>query len=297
MHNIYHQIDNDHFAITLGKAEDFGTPNEELARIADQYPQSITVLVSGGADSEVMAKWMAGHGKDVTGVAYRFLYEGKCVNEHDLAYVPELDSHCKLVYKDINLDVFWESKWFWDFVAAYKCTSPQLPIQAYMAMVESMERFTILPAIHPEPKIVNGATHIQEREKDYSILAYLQGFNGAVSPLRSTPEMIASLISSPEFTDFHTFGVSDGRDRKHLQYKQWFDIDIKQRQKFHGFEGYEHIDNEMRERIFLKHGYSESWMFIPADEMLENFKTKETVYSTQTHIPYIRTNFHKLEKW
>jgi hypothetical protein len=296
-HNDYTRINTDHFGITLGKANAFGSPEEELTKITRRLPEQITVLVSGGADCEVIVKWLVRLGKKVTAVCYRYLYGGKCINEHDIKWVDELATICPIQYKTINLETFWHSKWFWQFLNVHKCTSPQLPIQTYMTFVESMERFTILPAIHPEPKMVNGVTHIQEREKDYAVLKYLVGENCLVSPLRSTPEMIASLLSSEEFTQFHTFGISDGRDRKHIQYKSWFDIDIKPRQKYHGFEGSEDIDNMMRTRIYQKFRYSESWIFIPAQEMLANLLAKSTTYSTLTHSNMIRTNVYELEKW
>jgi hypothetical protein len=297
VHNTYQKIDSDNFAITLGKAGVFGTPNEELAKIASTMPQKLTVLVSGGADCEVMTKWMVRAGKDVQAVCYRFMYGNKFVNEHDVTWVSELDTVCPVKVKTIDLKVFWQSRWFWEFVTVYKCTSPQLPIQTYMTMVESMEQFTILPAIHPEPKLLNGITHVQEREKDYGVLRYLGNENCLVSPLRHTPEMIASILASDEFTMFHEFGIQDGRDRKHIQYKEWFDIDIKQRDKYHGFEGSEDIDNMMRKRLHDKMNYSESWIFVPAQEMLDNLLTKATTYSTITHSKLISKDFYKLEKW
>jgi hypothetical protein len=296
-HNLYQRIDADNFSITLGKAGSFGTPNEELAKIAATLPHKLTVLVSGGADCEVMTRWMVRAGKDVQAVCYKFMYKGKCVNEHDIAYVSELAGVCPVKYKTINLEIFWSSNWFWSFLEQHKCTSPQLPIQAYMALIESMERFTILPAIHPEPKMLNGVTHIQEREKDYAILAYMAGENCMVSPLRHTPEVMTSIISSNEFTNFHTFGIDDGRDRKYLQYKEWFDIDIKPRQKYHGFEGSEDVDNMMRQKIYDRFGYSESWIFVPAQEILDNLLTQVATYSTITHSKLISKDFFKLEKW
>lgn len=296
MHVTYKKTGPHDFEITYPKVGPFGTPKEELQKIADDLPHKLTVLVSGGADSEVMAKWFAKAGKDVKGVAYRLLYDGKLINEHDLEWVKELDTVCPIVYKDFDVREFWGCNWFWTFITHFKCTSPQLPIHVYLAINESdiyNGRHIILPSIHPEPKHFRDTTFIQEREKDYVVAEFLKYFHHiTVSPLRSTPEIIASILSADEFKNFHTFGLVDGRSRKPQQYMDYFGIEIKARPKYHGFEGSEDLDNGMRQKIWNAKKYSEVHMYIPADEMLKNMKTGDFTYSSDKYLKIMYDECH-----
>lgn len=273
------------FGITIPKVtREVGTPEEELKKIIDLLPGNITVLCSGGADSEVFAKFLVKHGKRVKAVCYRIFHGDRFVNQHDVEWVKELDGFCEIVYKDFDIKAFWESDFFWDFIKTYKCTSPQLPFHAYITELESKEQFTVLTSVHPEPKHFHEITWIQEREKDYAVVDYLaNNKNCLVSPLRSNSEILAALLSSKEFSEFKNYGLVDGRDRKPQQYFDWFGIEIKPRPKYHGFEGSEDLDNGMRLEIWKKTFYTEIHLYIPVEEMLENLFLKDAVYTTRTH--------------
>jgi hypothetical protein len=293
MHVKYKRTGPHDFEITYPKVGPFGSPSEELQKITDKLPLELTVLVSGGADSEVMAKWFARAGKIVTAVAYRIIYEGRLVNEHDLEWVKELDNICPIVYKDFDLKKFWESPWFDAFVGSTKCTSPQLPLHAMLAIKEEQKSFVILPSIHPEPKFCWNATYVQEREKDYIATKHLSKYRKImVSPLRANSEIIASIMTSPEFRDFDKFGLADGRARKPEQYMEYFGIDIKPRPKYHGFEGSEDLDNGMRQKIWDKYKHSEVHMYIPAKEMLWRMMMGDTTYSTHKYKKIVYEGVH-----
>jgi hypothetical protein len=286
-HIKYERISKHDFAITIPKVtRPFGTPFEELTRITDELPDQVSVLASGGVDSEFMIKWLA-KTKKVVAVCYKLIYDGKVINQHDIEWIDQLKDVCQIEYKTLDLQSFWESNWFWEYVERYKCTSPQLPIHAYMAWLGSAESFFILTAVHPEPKCFSGTTWVQEREKDYSVVAELHGRNCLVSPLRANSEMLASLLASDEFKNFHTFGIIDGRERKSLQYFEWFGIQTQIRPKYHGFEGSSEIDNQMRKRIFERFGYSECHLYIPYQTILENLQKEDAIYSTSDK-KYIR---------
>jgi hypothetical protein len=287
----YHPHD---FDLKYPKVGRYGTPQEELTKISKTLPQQLTFLASGGADSEAMIKWFANAGKDVEAIAYRLMYNGDFVNEHDLAYVSELDGICPVTYRDFDLEFFWEGSWFWTFVEHYKCTSPQLPMHAFFAFLSSCHNHTVLTSVHPEPKHFRDTTFVQEREKDYAVTRFLRGSRCLVNPLRSTPGILASIMDSEEFRNFHTFGIVDGRERKSQQYKDWFDVDIKPRPKYHGFEHHSALDNKMRMRIWDKFKYSEVHMYLPANELVENMKPGVSTYSSNKYLKIMYEDCHMI---
>jgi len=284
------------FSVSYPKVDSFGTPKEELQKIFDKLPQDLIVMASGGIDSEVMARLLIEAGKNVTAVAYNLRYENKTVNEHDIAWVEELSGHCELKYKYFNLKEFWEGKEFDMIVKNFKCTSPQLPIHLYIARwwAATSKKLVILPSIHPEPKHFRDTTFVQEREKDYAIAQAFGKSNVLVSPLKSSPGIIASILNSNEFKNFHTYGLVDGRSRKPQQYKEYFDIEVKPRPKYHGFEGSEDLDNGMRQKIWDKYKHSEVHMYIPANEMLENMKAGEFTYSSDKYLKIMYDECHMI---
>jgi len=291
-HIQYERLNDHDFAFTIPKVtRPFGTPQEELDLIVKRMPRDVTVLVSGGVDAEVMAKYIA-KTKNVTALCYRLYYGDRFINKHDVEWVKELNDVCDIEYEDFDVKHFWESNWFWEFVKTHKCTSPQLPLHAFMAFIESSIQFTVLPAIHPEPKHFKDTTWIQVREKDFSVVAALEGKKCLVSPLQSNSEILGAMLSQPEFKNFHTFGVTDGRARKSQQYFDYLGIETKPRPKYHGFEGSEDLDNGMRDRIFNMFGYSESHLYVPYKDMLDNLKADTTYSPSDKYLQILDTRSH-----
>lgn len=287
------QISKDDFQINVPKlTRDVLSPLEEAKLLINQLPNNVNVLCSGGVDSEVFAKLLAKSGKNVTAVCYEFTYDGIVINEHDLKWIAELEGTCSIVKKSLDVKKFWASDFFFNFINDYKCTSPQLPIQAFLAEEESKNKFTILTAVHPEPKCFDSHVWIQEREKDYAVSEYLaKNENCLVSPFRSNSEMMTSMLLSSEIRNFDEFGLRDGRTRKPNQYKQWFDIDVKARPKYHGFEIFQAEDNAMRDLIWDLHKYSEVHMYIRVEDLLRNSHNDST-YSTIDEVKVIYNSSH-----
>lgn len=288
-------ISKDDFQITIPKlTRDVLSPLEEAKLLIDLLPNKITVLCSGGVDSEVFAKLLARFGKNVSAVCYEFVYDGTVINEHDLRWVSELENTCNIVKKSLDVKKFWASDFFFKFISDYKCTSPQLPIQVFLAEEESKNEFTVLTAVHPEPKCFDSHVWIQEREKDYAVTEYLaKNENCLVSPFRSNSEMMFSMLQSSEIRNFAEFGLRDGRTRKPNQYKQWFDIDVKSRPKYHGFETFQLEDNAMRDKIWNLHKYSEVHMYIKVEDLLLN-SDKDASYSTLNEVKVIYNSSHHI---
>lgn len=281
MHNHYTKT-KDGFAVQMGQlTRPPMSPLEEFELVADDMKANdITVLLSGGIDSEAIYRLLHKVGKKVTGVAYRLMFRGTCINEHDLKWLDKMPGNIRCEVLDV--EKFWTSDWYMNFMENHYCPSPQLAIQAYMTLAQSLNQYTVLPAIHPEPKLWDRKTHIQIREKDFAVSQFLANQNCMVSPLQHTPEMYASLLQSSEFQLFDTFGLQDGRTRKVQQYKEWFDLDLEARPKYHGFEQIKEVDNAMRQFIWEECGYEERWMFIPIATMLKDFEEQYKIYNTNT---------------
>lgn len=278
----YEQLDKDNFQITIPRITRIPRkPNIELAVIASELPDEVRVLASGGIDSEAMIKALSAT-KKVTAVVYKIYYEGELINEHDLAFIDNIfDSCAKAEFKQVELADFWSSSFYKNFLKRHKCVSPQLPLQAWMALNESNYGFTILPAIHPEPKQINGEVYVQIREKDFAIEHELAGFrNILVNPLCNSSEIIASILMCEEFRSFAEFNLKDGRARKTQQYQEYFGVYCPPRPKLTGFEKIQSIDNQKRKEIWDQYHHSSVDLYIKAEEMLANLFLIDATYST-----------------
>lgn len=282
-----------------------GKPYDEFKSIINQIHKqytNIAVLVSGGIDSELVCKMFAKKQK-VIAVAYKFLYEGVVINQHDLEYLKHLKSNnITLISKEIDLKYFWESSFFSDFLKKYRCTSPQLPIHAYICHdVSKLGYFPILPEMQPELKMfADGSFHFEEKEKDYAVVKYLKDNNidCLESPLQCNPEILYSILTSPEMLAYinDPQGHADSSVFKREQYQEWFDIELIERPKFHGFEGSENIDNYYRKLIYDEFNYDDIRMFIPYQTLVSSLEKTDRLFMTtdpDVHV-WVRKGFNPI---
>jgi hypothetical protein len=113
-------------------------------RIAEQYPQPYTLMVSGGVDSQAMIYAWLHSGIPFTVVSVRYLdREGQAFNQDDLAQLDEYAERHEfdVKYLDFNLLDFVENE-LEDYVIKHQCTSPQ--ICTHMKMSEMVPEGTVL---------------------------------------------------------------------------------------------------------------------------------------------------------
>lgn len=249
--------------------------------------KNIAVLASGGIDSELLIKLIARY-TNITALVFRFVIQNKIINEHDLHYIDLLqkDNNIKIIYQNLNLETFWKSKWFWTYLKNYRCTSPQLPIHAYICELSCKQGyFPILTEMQPELKMFdNGTFHFEEKEKDYSIVKYLRDNNidCLESPLQSNPEILYSILTSKKMKDYivNPQGQMDSSFFKRDQYQSWFDIELQERPKFHGFEGSENIDNYYRKLIYDTFKYDDVRLYIPYQVLVSSLESNNRLFLT-----------------
>lgn len=264
--------------------------------------ENIAVLCSGGIDSEIIAKLFAQHSK-ITALVFEFEFQNKIINQHDLEYVDCLiDPNIDIVVKKIDLESIWESSWFWDYIKRYRCTSPQLPIHSYMCEAASkMGYYPVLTEMQPELKMFeNGSFHFEEKEKDYAVVKYLRDNNidCLESPLQCNPEILYSILTSNDMISYikNPQGFRDSSNFKREQYQNWFNIELKERPKFHGFEGSEDIDNHYRKQIYDRFTYDDIRLFIPYNTLISSLESNDrTFYTTDPDVHvWFRRGFNPL---
>jgi len=249
--------------------------------------KKIAVLVSGGIDSELIVKLFARH-TQITALVFRFMFQNKVLNQHDLDYICYIqqDNNVEIVIKDIDLELLWDSDWFWNYIKNYRCTSPQLPVHAYMCEEASrLGYYPVLTEMQPELKMfADGTFYFEEKEKDYSVVKYLRDnkVDCLESPLQCNAEILYSILDSKEMKQYiqNPQGHMDSSHFKREQYENWFNLEIIERPKFHGFEGSEHIDNYYRKLIHDKFGYDDIRMFILYNTLLLSLKTEDRLFMT-----------------
>ncbi|AVH84973.1 hypothetical protein RsoM2USA_44 [Ralstonia phage RsoM2USA] len=264
-----------------GISRNVGSPRSELDMvvdkiIADAGSKPIAVLASGGIDSELMMVAL-GEKTLIHAIHYEFLYNNQTLNSADTEefftsqmLIPFADCITYDVRR-INLNAFWGSYFYDNFLTYAVCPSPQLPIHAFMATSLINEGFyVVLTEMQPELKVLDdGRVMFEEKEKDYAVANYLKGMMCCESPLQSTPEIMYSILTSNTFKKFaENPTAKDSAEFKRDQYREMFDIDLVDRPKLHGFEGFEHIDNKYREKIYQRFAYDDRRLFIPYDTLI-----------------------------
>lgn len=265
------------------------TPIEEIEIIIDglKNKSRVAVLSSGGIDSELMVNLIS-RKMPVAAVAYKFIYENRILNSHDLEYLSGISDNINVTVKEYSIDLkeFWNSSWYWDFIKKYRCTSPQLPVHAYMCeLAYKQGYYPVLTEMQPELKMFeDGSFHFEEKEKDYSIVRYLRDnkIDCLESPLQCNPEILYSILTSIEFKNYmkQPENQRDSSAFKRQQYQSWFNVDLIERPKFHGFEGSEDIDNYYRKQIFEKFGYDDIRLFIPYNVLINSLCTSDRLFLT-----------------
>lgn len=239
--------------------ESFYTECLNTARIIQEHAgQNMTVLFSGGVDSEVALQSFVLAGIPVTATILRFKND---LNIHDISYAIVACDKLGVKYRIIDLDIikFWEEKLF-DYADPTYCISPQLLSTMWLA--DQVDEYPILGSgecllvkdynenYKPgESPYLHSEWSLWEKEK---IAAWYRHFivkrrNACPGFFQYTPEIMLSYLLDPfvqRLTNSEIIGKLSTESSKLAIYQQHFKL--VDRPKYSGFEKIQKQDSEFR---------------------------------------------------
>jgi len=230
--------------------------------IQEDAQQKMTVLFSGGVDSEVTLQSFVLAKIPITATILRFKND---LNIHDISYAIIACEKLGVKYRIIDLDVlkFWENQLF-DYANPTYCITPQLVTTMWLAdqvdeypilgsgeclLVKDYDEATYQPGISP---YIHTEWYLWEKEK---IAAWFRHFivkkrNACPGFFQYTPEIILSYLKDPfveKLTSSQIVGKLSTASSKLAIYQQHFQL--IDRPKFSGFEKIEPIDAVYRKQL------------------------------------------------
>lgn len=236
-----------------------GNFREECVHAAKLIRQNtnsdIYVLLSGGLDSEIVARSFIEADIDITCIIGRF---NGFMNEHDIRYAINfcIEYEVKYEFLDINIIDFWKYK-LYKYASSTGCISPQLPIVMYIA--DQVDGHAVLGS--GECYLVQNHLHVFELWEKEKIASWYRHFlinnkEGTPGFFQYTPELMLSFINDKIITEIKDKceGVSTYYEKTKLYKEYW--PELKDRKIYTGFEKYEELDyNLYRPYLEAKFGH------------------------------------------
>ena len=211
---------------------DLKTANNEAAKlIKASTDKPLVIMMSGGVDSEVVARSFKDAGIDFTVAILRF---SDNLNQHDIMYAEDwcLQNNVDFRYYDLNPLKFWFSKHAKELVE--KTQNPLPDMLCTMWLVEQIDGFPIIgqgePYVYKSP---NGFV-FREREVIISWYKHMINYNihGIAGFFQYLPEQMLAILDD-NITKSLSFESND--QIKYNIYKQYYS-DLKPRPKYTGAE-------------------------------------------------------------
>ena len=222
--------------------EDFYNELINAARIIyDQADSKITLMYSGGLDSEFMLKIFkkAKIPFNVAIISYGHY------NKHDTQYAFEYCDAANItpIVVDINIDDFVKSGKISEIADSVKCCAYQMP--SIMHGITKLDGTIIMASGEPYIKNFDGIWKYEETERVNSYMRWYEKNNidGTPDFLRYTPEVTLAFLQEPRINDLvnnRLPGKLSTRTSKHMIYSK--NCTLKPRPKFTGWEEIEKTD-------------------------------------------------------
>lgn len=239
--------------------------------IAGQTDKEISVLFSGGIDSEVTLRSFVESGIPVQAVIARYKND---LNIHDISWAIIACEALNVPYKIFDLDLisFWEDKSYY-YAQVSQCLSPQLTVCMWLA--DQISGYPVLGS--GECLLVKddetSIWSLWEKERIASWFRFFIAREREACPsfFQYTPELILSYILDPLIQD-----LISNPDNKNLLnsaeiklnfYQQHFDI--LPRPKYTGFEKVQDEDFKYRSRLKQKFSSSDDIVKTPVGRLVE----------------------------
>lgn len=212
----------------------------------------INILLSGGIDSEIVARSFLLARKPFKCIIYRFNDD---INLHDICYAISFCETYEIDYEiiDINIHNFFKSSSkknefrykVFDYGFKGQCVSPQLSTILYMA--DQVRGIPIIGSGECYLQKENGSWFLYEQEKVASLYKYFWLTKGPAIPgfFQWNPEIMLSFLEDKMIQDLVKSDKNSSKEIKFDFYKKHFP-DIVPRKKYTGFEKIMDLDKEVR---------------------------------------------------
>ena len=207
----------------------------------------ITIPMSGGIDSEAIAQAAIKHNVPFNAVTMRYIYDGRCFNEHDYRYATSFCQANNIQHRfiDLNCNWFYEEENYLHYVTHYFSESPQLC--AHLWMFDQLSDFVIFPGDVPVV-LENGKLTLPPFQYfSYDYLAHSQNKKSITHMLMHTKQI---LVSALKLSQKRKTNSSDKHTSKCLFYEGGgFEVDwcrVKQ-------TGFEHLKKHISDKYKEEH--------------------------------------------
>jgi len=252
---------NDIWNVEYGRCERApGTFREECINTAklirESTDKSIFVLLSGGVDSEIVARSFFELSIPITCVIGRF---NDGMNDHDIRYAFKFCERYRIPYIIIDVDI--EKLWkedLYNYASVTRCISPQLILPMWLS--DQVDGYTIIGA--GECYMVQNSKHkfeLWEKEKIASWYRHylINNKEGCPGFFQYTPELMLSYINDDIIKDISNKieGYSTYYEKLKVYKKYW--KDLESREVYTGFEKFKELDYNLY-RPYLEHKFGDS---------------------------------------
>lgn len=284
----------------------------ETARIIQQNTElPITVLFSGGVDSEVVVRAFQQAGIHFTAGILRFHND---LNLHDYIWAVLVCEELRIPYKIYELDLlkFWENESY-EYAKATSCVTPQL--LSTMWLVDQVEGYAVIGSgehylrkraadfsfDHPygiktrEPGLYPRTTwDLIEKEKIAAWYRHfiVRGRDGCPGFFQYTPELMLSWLVDPmglDLTNDRIDGRWDSMGTKLKFYQQHYNL--KERTKYSGFEKVLDADYRLRKELYGLYPTSDWAYATPVPLLMQTLSPSpesyppKAFYQSMPHLP------------
>ena len=236
----------------------FGNIKEELfiaAEMIADIESEISILMSGGLDSEIIAKTFKERGIKFTAYTYRFKNN---LNYHDISYAISWCKENNIKHEIIDVDVVkWLENDLYDYAFPLKSISPQISMHHWM--IDQTPGYVILGDGRISPR----RNKLRQNKKGIFMESYGEKFStlmwmaykqrrGAPKFYRYTPELEAAYMFDSVTEDFinitsKQFKIRNFKNFRTFLFAKYFDINFKP--KYNGFEKILNLDNFYRNKL------------------------------------------------
>jgi len=276
---------DDIWNVKYGRCEKFPLDfRSECVRAAKLIRKSTTkdiyVLLSGGVDSEIVARSFIEADIPITCLIARF---NEDMNEHDISYAFDFCIEYNQIYEVMDIDIFdfWQNQ-LYQYAEISKCISPQLLLPMWLS--DQVDGYTIIGA--GECYMVQNSDcefELWEKEKISSWYRHymLNDKEGCPGFFQYTPELMLSFIYEIQNNIQHKGeGYSTYYEKNKIYHRYW--EDLKERNIYTGFEKFENIDyNLYRPYLEKKFGDNNQVVKTNINDLRDNLSFIECSRCTQ----------------
>lgn len=241
---------------------------QAAVEIYERLPHPISVLFSGGMDSEICVRSFLDIGLDINIYCLRMHNN---LNQHDIDFVQKFSKSngIKVELIDLNIEDFWQSPTFYNIVDPIQCVSPILACHLWLC--DQVDGTPVIAQGEPHLKkvipidyvpgqspYINSPWYLVESERLCSLYLHFILKNKPAAPgfFQYLPEQFLSYLTKnsilKNLIENQIIGKLGTRSSKNKIINQFYP-EIEPRPKYTGFENIEELHK--KKRIELAHRF------------------------------------------